>query len=255
MGHHEDIFIANALYFQHLSPRDAKLTKGCNGTLEHSINEYNPCDEFTVSDDAKCVPVPTNRVDATILEYIAICGAAMRTPLLLSQACQHSEVSTRDLMAARIDQLTGRKSVLTAVSDPQDWVDLCCQTESTVFVDPDDVKCSATGSRQSMLPIFLLRPGPCAIKGCFQPHNGSGHGRCQIHETRHIQAQYGEQGASEDMRPLLSVDTEVWMRELRTSERFDRIAEGPAVWKPKYKGARTRIPMTRSEPKGKGKGL
>ena len=127
-------------------------------------------------------------------------------------------------------------------------------TEATLFVDPDDVKCSATGSRQSMLPIFLLRPGLCAMKGCFQPHNGSGHGRCQIHETRHIQAQYGEQGVSEDMQPLMSVDTEVWIRELRTSERLDRIAEGPAVWKPKYKGARTRIPMTRSEPKGKGKG-
>ena len=155
--------------------------------MNHMIDEHIPCDEYTVSDDAKCVSVPTNRDDPTILEYFATCGTAMRSSLRLSQPCQHFQVSTRDLMADRIDRLTGRKAVLRAVSDSQDWVGLCCQTESSIFVDEDDIRCSATGSRQPILPTFILRAGLCAMMGCFQPHNGNGFGRCQIHETRHLQ--------------------------------------------------------------------
>ena len=65
--------------------------------------------------------------------------------------------------------------------------------EETIFVnDAKDIKCNETGVRQFAVARFLLRPALCAVNGCTQPHNGSGQGRCQIHEPSWLTKCYAQ---------------------------------------------------------------
>ena len=100
--------------------------------------------------------------------------------------------------------------------------------------------CSATGVRQVLLPEFLLRPGLCAVNGCAQPHNGSGQGRCQIHETSHFIKCYEQRGEEVDTAMTNSVNIERWTRELRDRSRLDHIESGPVKYAPKEQSIRAR---------------
>ena len=129
------------------------------------------------------------------------------------------------------------------------WIKNCSQKEETIFAQQgQEFMCSATGATQVLAPEFLLRQGFCAVKGCKQPHNGSGIGRCQIHETSHVIKTFEQKGTGGDTAIICSVNIAMWMKELKDRGRLNNIEAGPIKYTPLAKGKRKeQLPREKSE--------
>ena len=172
---HAKVFYAPSHFIFNVCPPELQ---GLERTaLDYMKEEYDPFDSWLLNEQGDEMVVPTSKVDPTILEHLSLCIVAKKVALLLAWAAPHTQVSTTMLMAHRTSLVTGKNAQLQLVSSMDEYLKRCSQKEETVLIDDEkEFQCSATGSKQVMLPGLLLRAGLCGVKGCAQPHNGSGKG-------------------------------------------------------------------------------